>query len=303
MKLDRINWIVLLLPALLISGCGRAEFSSAKLVDASNEAAPQSWTAGNERGGEASKSIPGAQDPPGANQMNLAERKIIYTASVSLVVENFDGLEQQIRETVSTHGGYLAQANLDRMQGESRRGRWRARIPVARYDDFLKAVAELGVPSSQQQNAQDVTEEFVDLEARVANKRKLESRIIELLDRPDDKIQHVIEVERELARVREEIERMEGRIRFLSDQTAMTTVDISAREERNYQPPQALTLSNRVSTAWTRSLDNTGRFFQDAIVFMVGNAIPIIAWLAGIVVGLFILRMIWRRFRGTAPGY
>ncbi len=225
------------------------------------------------------------------------ERKIIYTANVNLVVDNFDGFEEKVRKTVADHGGYVASSNLDRMQGERRSGRWTARIPVERYESFMDAVSKLGVPTSQNQNAQDVTEEFVDLEARIANKKKLEERILELLDRPDDKIQHVIEVERELARVREEIERMEGRLRFLKDQTAMTTVSISAREERDYQPPQAPTLGSRVSTAWTNSLDRAGNFVQNFVVFVVGNVIAMAAWLVGIVVAFFILRWAWRKIR------
>ncbi len=228
-------------------------------------------------------------------------RKIIYTASVSLVVENFDGLEQRIRETVQQHNGYLSQADLDRMQGEQRSGRWTARVPVDRYESFLQSVVDLGVPTSQEQNAQDVTEEFVDVTARIDNKKRLEQRILELLDRPDDKIQHVIEVERELGRVREEIERMEGRLRYLADQTAMTTVTIAAREERDYQPPQAPTLDNRVRMAWNNSLDNTVRFFQNAVVFVAGNAIAMAAWLVGLVVAWIIIKSIGRRFRRGRP--
>ncbi len=228
-----------------------------------------------------------------------AERRIIYTASLSLVVDDFDGLEKQIRETVKQHQGYLSRSDLGRMQGQQRSGNWTARIPVDQYETFIQAVSALGVPASLIQNAADITEEFVDITARIDNKRKLEARILQLLERPEDKIQHVIEVETELARVREEIERMEGRLRYISDQTAMTTVNIDAREERNYQPPQALTLGNRISTAWSNSLEHTIQIFQNTLVFLVRNAIGIVAWIVGLTFGWIVFRFVWRRFRGV----
>jgi hypothetical protein len=299
------------MPLLMIaSGCGLAAPSgmvkARSTMDASAESSDyaiggettnspgMAWAAPEEATSSESllpsSAIPQPVDPA---------RKIIYTASMALVVEDFSQLEARLRETVKQYGGYLSQTELDRMQGERRSGRWTVRVPVDRYDAFLQSVSGLGVPTSFNQQAVDVTEEFVDITARIANQQKLEARILELLDRPGDEIQHVIEVERELARVREAIERMEGRLRYLADQTAMTTVTISAREERDYQPPQAPTLGNRLSSAWGNSLERTVRVSQDALVFFVGNVIGIIAWVLGLVVAWYVLRLAWRRFFGA----
>lgn len=231
---------------------------------------------------------------PVSNQPN---RKIIYTADIKLVVEDFTGLEKRIAKLVADHGGFLAGATLDRMQGHKRSGRWVARIPVDKYDSFVNATGDLGVPESRIQNAQDVTEEFVDITARIENKKKLEQRIIKLLERPEDKIQHVIEVERELGRVREDIERMEGRLRFLADQTALTTVSIDAREEADYVPPQAPGFGDRIATAWQGGIKNARVVCENFVVFAVYNAIPIVLW--GLVaVGVAFLA---RRMMRTAP--
>ena len=184
------------------------------------------------------------------------ERKIIYTASLSLVVDNFEGLEKQIRDTVRQHQGYLSRSDLGRMQGQQRSGIWTARIPVDQYENFIQAVSALGVPASLNQTAADITEEFVDITARIDNKRKLEARILQLLERPEDKIQHVIEVETELARVREEIERMEGRLRYISDQTAMTTVNIDAPKNATTSQPghllSAIVFQPPGTTPWNK---------------------------------------------------
>ncbi len=225
------------------------------------------------------------------------KRKIIYTADTEIVVEDFSGVAGQLGELVEQNNGYIASENLDRMRGTSRSGYWVVRVPVENYESFLKAISNLGVPASQNQDAQDVTEEFVDIQARIANKKKLEERIIELLDRPDDKIQHVIEVERELARVREDIERMEGRLRFLVDRTSMTTVNISIWEEKNYQPPEVQTLSRRTSNAWQNSLANFRTGFEDFVVFLVANVFVILIVLVAIGIGFVILRMVYKRVR------
>lgn len=223
-----------------------------------------------------------------------SDRKIIYTASMVVVVENFDQMEQKIDSLVKSHGGFISSANLDRMRGERRSGNWTVRIPVDQYDKFLNAVGNIGVPTSRNQTASDVTEEFVDLEARIKNKKNLETRILQLLEQRDDEIKNVLSVERELNRVREEIERMEGRLRYLTDRTSLTTVEINIREEQEYVPPQAPTLANRVSSAWSSSLLNCRRFLEDLVVLVVGNFIGFIAFLIGLVIAWFIFRRVLR---------
>jgi hypothetical protein len=81
-------------------------------------------------------------------------------------------------------------------------------------------------------NAEDVSEEFVDLTARMANSHRLEERLVELLRTRTGKLQDVLTVERELARVREEIERMEGRLRFLKNSAQLSTLAVTL-----YEPP------------------------------------------------------------------
>ena len=286
-------------------GCGKSSMTgfdrSTSMDESKSMPAAELRSASPERaaGGEIATMNTGKIPSSTVVMPQAVDRKIIYTATISLVVEDFSGLEKQIRDTVKQHQGYLSRSDLGRMQGQQRSGNWTARIPVDQYDDFIQAVSALGVPASLNQNAADITEEFVDLTARIDNKRKLEARILQLLERPEDKIQHVIEVETELARVREEIERMEGRLRFITDQTAMTTVTIAAREERNYQPPQAATLGNRISLAWGNSLEQTSQIFQNAVVFFVRNAIGIIAWIVGLIVAWNVFRFLRRKFHGA----
>ena len=142
-------------------------------------------------------------------------------------------------------------------------------MPVAGYQAFLAALSKLGVPENVEQTAVDVSEEFVDLNARIANSRRLETRIVQLLDDKSGKIKDVIEVERELARVRGQVEQMEGRLRFLTDRTALSTVTITVREEHDYVPPEAPTFVSRITTALDDSWQGLLSFGKNAIVAVV----------------------------------
>jgi hypothetical protein len=195
-----------------------------------------------------------------------AARRIIYEAEINLVVKDVNEVESQIAALLKEHQGYVAESSIDRTQGEELAGRWRVRIPVEHFDVFLDAVAKLGVAESRRQTAQDVTEEFVDLEAQISNKKKLEERIVELVNNQSGEIKDVIEVERELGRVRGEIEQMEGRLRYLTNRAELTTVSIVAREVDDYVPPQAPSFANQIQRAWTNSLQSMQNFAQRAVV-------------------------------------
>ncbi len=224
------------------------------------------------------------------------DRKIIYTAEIDLVVRDVSATENTMPQLVKEHGGYLGEASIDSTSGRYRTGRWTARVPVAQFEAFLDAVSKLGVPESRSQTAQDVTEEYVDLEARIANKQRLEKRILELLEGSEGKITDVIEVERELARVRGEIEQMTGRLRYLANRTDMTTVVIVAREQRDFVPAEAPTFIARTKQAWSNSLLS----LRDAGATFVVVVVSVVPWLLTLL--LLFLPLIWylrRRFRST----
>lgn len=276
----------LILYCVLLSapGCGQAARESARGVPAEYSA---------EATGEAAESAAAEAGDLDVTHAADPERKIIYEADISLVVTDFPRAESEVPRLAKEHGGYLADVSIDRTAGEHRFGRWQVRIPVDRFEPFLDALSDLGVPENRRQTAQDVTEEYIDLEARIANKKRLEERILELLQVSEGAIKDVIEVERELERVRSEIEQMEGRLRYLTNRIALTTVTITVREQRDYVPPEAPTFLARIRQSWANSLVSLRRFGENVFVAIVA-AIP---WLVvlSVVVGPLIWRMRRRR--------
>lgn len=275
--------------ALLLMGCGASENSKFENV---RDALDGEYIPTSEESSPSGGETASGEDQPNARAI---DRRIIYTAEVSIVVKDFENLEAELPKLVKESGGFIANANIDRTSGQNRYGSWQVRIPVEQYDHFLEAVDKLGIPERHNQSAQDVTEEYVDLEARIANKKKLEERILELLANSEGKIKDVIEVERELARVRSEVEQMEGRLRYLKNRIALTTVTVSAREQRDYTPPSAPTFLTRLTDSWSESLET----LQDGLENLTIGLVFSIPWAIIYGVGFYIFykiaRWIWRR--------
>lgn len=277
----------LLLALLLVVGCGvESKYELARDTPAPAPASPASdMNYAYALKSENSAGQAASETPPVADN-----RKIIYTASLAVVVEDFSGVEQSINELVKKYGGFVASANVSLNQGSERSGTWVLRVPVATFEEFLNASGDLGVPERREQNGQDVTEEYVDLEARIRSKKQLEERILELLAANKGEIKDVIEVERELSRVRTEIEQMEGRLRYLADRTELTTVTLMVREQKEYQPPQAPGFGSQIAATWSNS--TTGIWSLGKSIVLI--AVATLPWLllVGIVAGPL---WAWRR--------
>lgn len=177
-------------------------------------------------------------------------RRVIYTADVSMQTRDFTHAERSLPVLVEELGGYLTDVSLNRQQGEQRSGRWQARVPAEHFHEFLEGLDKLGVPERRQVSGQDVTEEYIDLETRLQNKKRLEERLLELMKAKSGSVTDVIEFERQVAQVREEIERMEGRFRYLMNRSDLSSVSVQLREVQEYVPVQEPTFATRLDETW-----------------------------------------------------
>jgi prepilin-type N-terminal cleavage/methylation domain-containing protein len=180
--------------------------------------------------------------------------KIIYAATIELDTDDFPATADKVVALVKQCAGYVASSNTTGTLGESRHATWTVRVPVDRFDEFVAAAKTLGELTTANVTSQDVSEEYQDVEARIRNKTKEEARLLELLEERPGKLEDVIAIERELSRVREELERMQGRMRFLNDRTALTTVQVVVTEVVAYEPAEAPNLATRVRRSFTASL-------------------------------------------------
>jgi hypothetical protein len=197
------------------------------------------------------------------------QRQIIYTAQLNLVVEEFDGLPEKVTKLLSEHDGFVANSSLQGSSGSPRSGTWTIRVPIRQYGTFLEAVKMLGEFQSLTTGSREVTAEYYDVQARIKNKQRQEQRLLELLEKRTGKLQDILQVEEQLARVREEVERMQGRMRVLTDLTAFSTITLTVNEIKGYIPPAAPTFGNQIARAWTSTFDallSTGKSLVIGIV-------------------------------------
>lgn len=254
MKRSLVATVVLSLLVANLTGCGTqatenigsaageipsaAEMAGAKVRFASGGDAPDDGVAATPAFATA---------PAGLN------RKIIYDAEIELVVEDFDGMGQKVIELVKQFDAYVADSDFSGASGDNRRGKWKIRVPVDRFEEFIPAAKGLGELLRAGTSSRDVSEEYYDVDARIRNKTKEEARLLKLLEERPGKLEDVIAIERELSRVREELERMQGRLRVLADLTSMTTVEVTIVEIRDYEPTDAPTLATRVRRSFAGS--------------------------------------------------
>ena len=239
--------------AVLLSGCGAQNLSDSATSASDVSASAVSGSAEVPSDAQKGKSAPNSVGASG-QAVAPTQRKIIYTATVDLVVENLTQGQTKLLNLVKANKGYISETNVGGASGEQRTGIWKVRVPVENYEAFMAGAARLGELQSSNSSSQDVTAEYYDVAARIKNKQVEEARLQELLKRATGKLSEILQVEKELSRVRGEIEQLQGRIRVLSNLSSLTTITISMREIKDYVPPAPPTFSTEIARQFNGSL-------------------------------------------------
>ncbi len=174
----------------------------------------------------ASTPVAAAAGEPASTRIPAADRARIVTIETALVVDHIDDRVRELREASERAGGYVANASSSGADA-GRGAHLEVKIPARELDRFRAALTGLGETSSWTERAEDVTEQRADLDARLRNARAQEKRILEILSTKASTLGEVLEAERELARLRESIERLDAESRSLESKIAYATVRIS----------------------------------------------------------------------------
>lgn len=159
-----------------------------------------------------------------------ATSMIIRTATALVEVDSLESAVAELKQLAARVGGYIANTGMEVGRNRLRQAVIEIKIPANHFDEVLSGLQPIGKLESVNVNAQDVGEEYVDVSARIENAKRLERRLIDLLASRTGKLKDVLDVEQELARVREEIERYQGRIRYLQAHTATSTLSVTVHE-------------------------------------------------------------------------
>lgn len=202
---------------VVMAGCAGPEDKSSNLAFERSPEEQPSYTSGDDY--DELEEIPTTQQP-----VNIS-RKLIKNGTLEFETEDLQKTMTSINQAAQSVGGYIANEHSTANHSQF----WNTvtvRIPSSAFDNFITQISR-GVQKFDKREikSQDVTEEFMDLEARIAAKKKLEQRYLEIL-KTANTVKDILQVETEAGKIREEIERAEGRLRFLKNQTSMSTVNI-----------------------------------------------------------------------------
>jgi hypothetical protein len=224
-------------------------------------------------------------DPTGA--------MLVRHGQASIEVKTVDDAVTRMRQTAAQFGGFVANAAVRTGKDEQRSAMLQLRIPSAQFDGAVAALSQLGKVESVSVNAEDVAEEYVDLGARLANARRVEARLAEMLATRTGKLSDVLTVEQELARVRQEAERYEARMRWLDRRATLSSLDVSIHEKLPLidSPRGRSPILEAFAEAWERMVS-----FVAWLIAMLGILLPLGALL---LLGAVVVRRILRG--GTPP--
>ncbi len=261
MSLARSGFVVALVAITAISGCGGAPQS----VNVTASRAPAEGD-----GKLAPASGAGVANP--AEPPLPVPRKIIYTAQLEVVVKDLDAGSKELERLVAEWGGYIAKSDRSGNLGSRRTATWTLKVPSEKFRTAVNSLAGLGVATRNTSDSQDVTEEFVDIQARVKNLKIEEEALNKMIAEPGLNLESRIRIRSEISRVRGDIERAEGRMKYLATMSAMSTITVTLSEESPYVPPTVPTFASRVDETFDGSLTALSNLGKGAALVVIALA-------------------------------
>jgi hypothetical protein len=281
----------LLLLGYGLAGCAKPEAKSAVVAQqaAANLGGEAAKPAEAPPTDQATFKLTAKTDPdPGP----LDEHKLIRTGTLRLQVDAYDPARDHAEAIVRAAGGYIASVQVDHQEGRVSSATLIVRVPSAAWPDVLARLRGEGQVLAEAVSAEDITEQYVDLEARLANARTLETRLLEMASTKTGTVADLLQVEEQLSRVRGEIEEMEGRLRLWDHQVAFSalTLALTTRAPEIAAAP-ATGFGGRARAQLGHSIASLRELGEGILL----GGVAIAPWLPLVVACLFVARRLLRR--------
>ena len=225
------------------------------------------------------------------------DKKIIKTGNLSLKVEQAETAAESIANIAKLNQGEVASSNFYESVRGVKSGSITVRVPYRNFEAAFNEIKKVSTQVvSESTSAQDITEQFIDLEARLKNKRAEEASFAALLSR-SGKIEEILSVTRELARTRGEIEQLEGQLRYLNEQTDMSTITANLTEDAAISPAGQDWRPWQMVKTSVKRLITSGQNFIDGLIAFLIVVLPLLI-IYGLIIWLiyFIGKKIYRRY-------
>jgi len=215
------------------------------------------------------------------------DSKIIKESNLRFETASIEKTHQAIVKLLEKYKGFIQRDQTSKNYSTIERN-LTIRISTDGFQPVLDGIAQdVKVFDRKEISQRDVTKEFIDLEARLKAKRKLETRYLELLKKAKN-VKEMLEIEREVAKIREEIEAKQGRLKYLQNKVSLSTIHVSFYETVAFEKPQSQTYFSRVLKALKGGFTGIGEFIIGVLYLW-----PFI--LGGIFFIIIIRRKIWNK--------
>ena len=296
-----ITVVGLLVLALALGGCakGEGESSQKSVVDESYVTASPSAPELEVRQDNLAETVDGdtvggggtgtATDAGTLSTSALNSRKVIFTFDYQLEATDMSKTLSALESAVQANGGFIESADYSDRDSNDQftYATLTCRIPSKAAGTFKKAVEEAAHVRAKSEQGRDITEEYFDTETRLSVLKAQETRLLELLSKSGN-LSGLLEVERELARVRTDIERLTGSLKKLDDLVDLTTFSISVNKVDDYSPPSEEKFLDRISRSTRSSFKSALEVVQTLLVILVymlpyllviGATVAIVIWI------------------------
>jgi hypothetical protein len=198
------------------------------------------------------------------------DRQVIKRASVQVETPQgqFDDASRQVMFIVEAQGGFIQDSSVYTEADQKRTANFAIRVPADNFTKTLTQIEALGKVQGRSMGTQDVTDQFIDLQANISSREVQQARLRDLLSKAKT-VDEILRIENELNRLRYEIDSMKGRIRYLKNSVVMSSINLSLREFRVKPDPAKPDLWKDMWTAFVRSVRN--------IVILLGQVLPYLA--------------------------
>lgn len=221
-----------------------------------------------------------------------AERKLIKSGHLIVETLDFDSTVSGILAKTNMLQGYVETSTIEgasryRNDKSKRHASFDIRIPSKNFEKFMEAIGDIGDVTHKEVYGEDVTAQYFDTEARLKSLKVQEERLLTILSKAE-KLQDIIELERELSKVRYEIENYTGTLKKWDNLIDYSSVHISIREVEQLQLQLEGSFAERVSKGFMRSIRNLGNFFENVLAaIIIGSPyiliIGVLVWLIKVI--------------------
>jgi len=292
---------LLLAASLILSGCAAmsASESSKEVMDGY---APQEPAYDYEMAVEEEMvESPRGFDAGVEDSSSASERMVIYNADMSIAVENPEAALEDVIRMAESAGGFVVSSSLSRSQtsaGTLPRAYLTVRVPAGQLDSIMDAIKDLTPDRTkdviyENVSGQDVTAEFTDLEARLRNLEAAEAALVELMEEAQDP-EDVLNIFDELTYYRGEIEVVKGRMKYLSESVALSSITVEIVAKESIQPITIVGWEPKGTVKRAvEALISAGQWLADAAIWFGIFCLPFLIPLG--VGGYFLVRLIKKR--------